>query len=58
MMSQMNGAEIQWDDVTLSDILGDLDDVAEVDEDPAGATIIGWTTQNRQKKRSFQPWCP
>ena len=32
--------QIQWDDVTLSDILGDLDDVEEVDDDPAGATIM------------------
>ena len=36
--------QIQWDDVTLSDILGDLDDVVEVDEDPAGASLfIGGT---------------
>lgn len=33
-------AQIQWDDVTLSDILGGLDDVEELDEDPAGASLI------------------
>ena len=32
--------QIQWDDVTLSDILGDLDDVVEVDDDPAGASLM------------------
>lgn len=32
--------QIQWDDVTLSDILGDLDDVVEMDEDPAGASLM------------------
>ena len=37
--------QIQWDDVTLSDILGDLDDVVELDEDPAGASLIIGVTE-------------
>ena len=34
--------QIQWDDVTLSNILGDLDDVDEMDDDPAGASLSCW----------------
>lgn len=35
--------QIAWDDVTLSDILGDFDN-EEIDDDPAGAQIVFETT--------------